>query len=825
MSKTIKVSRAIQIVAAYVLLLLFLLAWPLGIIKQQVQSGASDFIKWTSPAIFDTAQIIQEFNPQYNYLESISFYIANELEEERNFILEFYLFDSNQTVIHREELTLEGGDFPGVYTVPIKQYVDQERNYHYLIQAPYEELFLGCVKKSDSGAIEAVHYYHNNELQDWSSAYTIYEYRTPVMLWWKFAYIMCSIFFVFVIGWSANKIERKNTFLQNEYSLDSVINTMLILTVVGTTIGIMIAIFPLKLFGSNVLDIVVYEFAAAVSGGFLIYYFANIFKPSLVIEEVWKKKNIPNGLQIICFAMMLMHSCNYVNATYQYTHEINTRKIIVFLLLIILLMIDKKEIFKLKSAVIFIASCIGGIIYYISKLGMEHTELSEGLQSLALWEAYRIPLVVIVIYHFIRMIYQKRFQKLSYFYLAIFLLFWILQNYFANGRTWTQILVFPIGMYYLFYNSKENKTNTSYNFMYGIVYNFIGMVIYSLVHRPYHYYMHTRYSMYFHTVTITSMYLVLVFCVSLVLLINAYAKRNPIQIPICKVLLGASVAYVFMTISRLGILTLVGIVMGVMIVISIFARQVKWRVVIGRFCAVVITVLMAIPVFFMYTRIIPAITNDPVILDIEVTVDSIRWGESTDSFRYVTVERYLTLLFERYGVEANNEKEQSGITVLGEIASVDDKIVRLAQTNTIEQVENTPSIDTNGRVDIWKAYIEEINLTGHDSMGVMVGDLLQVHAHNSFLQVIHDHGLITGILFIVLYIASLIRGVLHYRADTSNYSNILPITIIGAFGIVSIGEWVFHPCNPLGLGFLLILAPLFMDTQQVGNRKNEKRFN
>ena len=65
---------------------------------------------------------------------------------------------------------------------------------------------------------------------------------------------------------------------------------------------------------------------------------------------------------------------------------------------------------------------------------------------------------------------------------------------------------------------------------------------------------------------------------------------------------------------------------------------------------------------------------------------------------------------------------------------------------------------SNGRFEIFKRYISHWNLTGHDEMGVELPDgSLSVHAHNTYLQVIHDHGLITGAVYLLLGIVSLIQ--------------------------------------------------------------------
>ena len=57
----------------------------------------------------------------------------------------------------------------------------------------------------------------------------------------------------------------------------------------------------------------------------------------------------------------------------------------------------------------------------------------------------------------------------------------------------------------------------------------------------------------------------------------------------------------------------------------------------------------------------------------------------------------------------------------------------------------------NGRMDIFRAYLKELNLAGHDDMGAILPDgSLAVHAHNIYLQVAYDHGLAVGAVFVLV---------------------------------------------------------------------------
>ena len=101
-------------------------------------------------------------------------------------------------------------------------------------------------------------------------------------------------------------------------------------------------------------------------------------------------------------------------------------------------------------------------------------------------------------------------------------------------------------------------------------------------------------------------------------------------------------------------------------------------------------------------------------------------------------------------------------------------------------------------------------------MGVELADgSLSVHAHNTYLQVIHDHGLLTGAVYLILGAFSLLQmfryaywGGRKKRGEEADLYAALPLAIFVAFAAAGLVEWLFHPCNPLGFSTMAVLAPL-----------------
>lgn len=168
------------------------------------------------------------------------------------------------------------------------------------------------------------------------------------------------------------------------------------------------------------------------------------------------------------------------------------------------------------------------------------------------------------------------------------------------------------------------------------------------------------------------------------------------------------------------------------------------------------------------------------------------------------------------------EREQEAVSDDGSDDSEEEPAEEvLEDTSVYEKTEEY----ANGRMDIFRSYLEQLTLTGHDEMGALLPDgSTAVHAHNIYLQVAYDHGIIVGILFVVVGGASFIQGCIYYKKRKDEVAcAALPAVAIAAFAMAGLVEWIFHLCNPAGLILLLVLAPLLFDMGGKKEKFNEER--
>lgn len=117
---------------------------------------------------------------------------------------------------------------------------------------------------------------------------------------------------------------------------------------------------------------------------------------------------------------------------------------------------------------------------------------------------------------------------------------------------------------------------------------------------------------------------------------------------------------------------------------------------------------------------------------------------------------------------------------------------------------------TNGRLDIYKSYIEQMNMTGHEGMGAVLKDgSISSHAHDVYLQVAFDHGIPTGIVFVIFLGICYVAAFIFYFRNKINWPNsALTFTLLTAFGVAGLVEWTYHLGHPMTIAMWLSVIPL-----------------
>jgi O-antigen ligase len=86
---------------------------------------------------------------------------------------------------------------------------------------------------------------------------------------------------------------------------------------------------------------------------------------------------------------------------------------------------------------------------------------------------------------------------------------------------------------------------------------------------------------------------------------------------------------------------------------------------------------------------------------------------------------------------------------------------------------------------------------------------IALHAHNTYLQVAYDNGIIVGIVFIIMLVMALICGIVYYRNNRKNEPlSLITAAVVIGFMVAGVSEWVFQYCNPMTVALMLSIAPI-----------------
>ncbi len=448
----------------------------------------------------------------------------------------------------------------------------------------------------------------------------------------------------------------------------------------------------------------------------------------------------------------------------------------------------------------------------------------------------------------------------------ILLIFFVLIIIFRNTRTWGISLAVVFTCFFLRLAAWGKKKDYYKILSGGLMMNFAISLIYCYMHRYFAGYTSGRFGFLFHTVTVTAEYFTFMGAAAAVMLlvkIVSLPKGTSFKdgfIIAWKeiVLFGFTMSYAIFTVSRTAYLAIiVSLLLIICVVISYNKKQLA-RIVAGF----MVSLIICFPAAFTLQRILPTMAADPVFYAIDDADNFIRGGADWDNTNFMCVERFVNLfeskilgvdvgiyeypvdrynyenggkggpLYDDYGrpydespdnpANQENQDTDTGIDTGRINPPYADRLLASSAFTTAEltmlldevagYVDESNIIDvvSNGRITIFTSYIQQLNMWGHDEMGALLPNgEIAVHAHNTYLQVAYDHGIVVGIVFAVTLIAALAASINYYRKNRGKEAlSLMSCAIIIGFMVAGISEWVFQYCNPMTVALMLSIAPL-----------------
>lgn len=836
MKKIVYKSKAIETAILVLALVILVSLWPVRLFHETVTSSIPPVSGMMTETIDEGRTVLQSFVAQYDHLADVRLYVREGSEGESFFVR---LFDEGQVMIAEEEVPIEQEKLPGYVSVLMDVDTEVGKVYHLSVQGEDSAVFLACEPVSMADMPYAGTMYYADSSVDGMNLAADYDYSVHLrkgkvalagggtVLLAAALIALCRLYYR----------KRKR---------DKLVTVEQIVKAVGNPLTAVFTVFCLAavlmgVCGHYVLDNTFF-FVSVVLLSIILFYGINHNrdgqKPVLTAEYI--RSHFQDLLQSVCIAGAIGGCCEYMAGLYDIHHAMAERKEMIWFALAVIAMFKWKEIFNLYNLVYVVLAGVAGSFYYRNEVALlaektiKESEIDWNIQVIRHTVIIAILLGLILIRTVIGLV-RKKLAKPAWGYAALLLAFFAAIIVFRNGRWWTVVLAVSFTLFYLNYGMWEHKDRLLVNVCRGIILQFLLATGYALLHRPYTTYRTARYPHIFHTVTTTAAYLTAVECAAIVILLCKCRKSRKLG-GIWKelVLFGVVSAYMLFTMARTGFMA-VGVTLIFALVMMSAGKGKEKLFNIGKsLLAMAAAVAVCFPVTFTVQRTVPALVSEPYMFEYENFTDPTLRGRKLDSIEFMRVGRFIDLFaekifnipvgtFDPYGeIEYKRTHDEFGnkteVSANGfDFVDMKQQEELFASTDYVPEAEVEQEEDyTNGRLDIFRSYIEQLNMTGHEEMGaILKNGEVATHAHNIYLQVAYDHGIPTGILFVLTGLGTFVCACIYYhkKKDIITYAA-MPAVVTVAVATAGMVEWIFHLSHPCGLILLLVVTPLLFHEGQ-----------
>jgi hypothetical protein len=826
----IKRNTIIQIIIATIAFIILVRIYPFAVVESHKTSKQQAFnykaLKELSGDEFTTNdKKLQTVYFTNDHLYRVKLYMTASFPEKvsRAQYVTFRIYDENFSCISSEDVSLFKIEKKGFLKATPDIDVEIGKPYYYEILVPEEceaYIELPTASKESINQEENSTLYIDGVINDELCLVADFDYSAPLTI---AGIILRYIIVIAIALLTYVGLVYLIDYFESRFAdhSDIIINTakiaLSILLVLAGSYVIVNSVI-LNKFGSPIYDRVIY-FIAVLVGLFwslgamwIVKYYPKVRRDYARVL-IWK-----NYIQTVSFGLLFYALCQYVNADRNFYHYTNTRWMLIFLAIAFLMLLNGSVIINKFSAAWLIVGWICSAIYCHTFKGDEREFLLARLTCgvIVAWGLFILNLIISFIrqgnIHKISLIGVKAYigwHKLQTIYMVLWVLFAILMYKYRYEKVWVFTATLPFASLAFIKLTPQIKSRLLRNLSNGIILSFGLVTLFCLIHRPHYYWMLYRYGGIFHTVACTGMYLAIVFAAVLGKLYgHLKAWKGMFLRCYCDFLLiGCVVGFIILTMSRTAFVTIAVSTISVSALAAVTYKK-KFKRIAQEFGLILVNVVVCFPLVFSAVRMIPSIINDPVIYDLEYHDEDwiISVGEPIYSTDYMTVERFFTVLLGRFEKTADSEEEAS-IYIKSEslLASTGSSFEVSYDTDEDETLEDENDI-SNGRFKIFGEYIKAIGFKGHSNMSIEEDGVEKYdHAHNSYLQIFYNFGIIAGVVFLAIYAISVWRSASIAISQGRKYTiYFVPFALIVAFGIISLTEWVFHPCIPAGFCFLLM---------------------
>lgn len=350
---------------------------------------------------------------------------------------------------------------------------------------------------------------------------------------------------------------------------------------------------------------------------------------------------------------------------------------------------------------------------------------------------------------------------------------------------------------------KEKRQIVWKALMDAVVLSFFYVVFMMLMHRPYDC---ERYTAYFVNANMAGMYLACVIAVLFVKVDQTWKKiaekgkiiRTILLLIVQYMILGYACCIAIFNYTRTTIMGM-GFGFFTLFLLQLWKEKKKWKVLL-EYLLVLVSIVSLFQATYLTIRYIPAYVNDPIYFAGEYDPEvRIMKDDPIDSPKYTTIGSFLTLALGKWGIYVN--LDESG------------------KSDGSETVIDTERDVTNGRVEIWQAYLGLKNWTGHYPGHITLDSGYFVyHAHSTYFHILYQYGIPAGIIYALMMLSAYVAAVIRYLKDSEHKSYlVLAVLITGTTLVGQITEWMGHPAYVICMMMFMMYGLLMGEKSEKGN--------
>ncbi|MCM1213746.1 MAG: hypothetical protein NC331_00590 [Lachnospiraceae bacterium] len=383
-------------------------------------------------------------------------------------------------------------------------------------------------------------------------------------------------------------------------------------------------------------------------------------------------------------------------------------------------------------------------------------------------------------------------EKIKQPFFVMTVVMFLLMLFSAHERNVSLWLIVVFGVFYLVGVQNRYRDAFFQGMLNGIILWFFVQQIIAFGFRPYD---RIRYRGLYSGEMQNGLFYMIVYCAFMLKVISLWERKKSKALSYsCFLLSAGCISFAVYTGSRAPIMG-AGIASIVIYVwYDIVYRRSFYRLIV-HCMSFLLCVVITFPVVYGCIRYLPTILHHPIWFEGEYYENgSVRSFDPWDSKRYITFEKAvdesLGRILSAIGIDLKEWRKKSVSGILG-IRTYAKEIGEPGDTP--ENPFTLPGVDLHSamgaRKVIYVYYWNHLNWRGHSGAEqgfFLTEESYMVHAHNMFLQIAYDYGILVGLLFIGVYFGKL------FQTLRAGKDNMLEAMICVAFLLAILGFGFFE---------------------------------